>query len=36
MILREGKEWIRDGHGIYIDKSGSRYEGEWKADKAHG
>jgi hypothetical protein len=36
MILRGGEEWIRDGHGIYIDKSGSRYEGEWKRDKAHG
>ena len=31
--VRDGK---RDGHGVYIDKAGNRYEGEWSNDRAHG
>ena len=31
--VRDGK---RDGHGVYIDKAGNRYEGEWSNDRAQG
>ena len=27
---------LREGHGLYIDKNGNKYEGGWKNDKASG
>ena len=31
--------WVENvcqGHGVFIWKSGAKYEGMWKADKKHG
>lgn len=36
LLTLEGKDGQLDGHGIFIDKGGDKYDGTWKNDKKDG